>query len=166
MARFSTREQKEYRKMRVSALLLRGLTRREIVDSLDKQEFWNPRTMKPYALSTIQDDIKELEAEWMEESQQMTEMRLGRVSAENREVRRAAWSTGDYNAVLRSLQLEMKMYGLEDVEITIKHRGAEDVMGDMFGGNALLAALTDMDPDTLSRVTSNLRIAQESRVKA
>jgi hypothetical protein len=102
------------RRERVAQLLLRGLTQREIVQTLDNQGIRNRETGKPYSLGTINNDVAALENQWLEDVKEATGRRKARVTQEIYQVRRKAWANGDMDAVLKGLGMEIGLYGLNE----------------------------------------------------
>lgn len=102
----------DQRRRLVASLLLRKLTRREIMKELEKQGLRNPDTGEPYALATVQGDIKALQREWRKEAQQNTGDHMAQILAELQEVKRAAWAKGQLFNVLRAIDTERDILGL------------------------------------------------------
>lgn len=107
----------------VARLRLRGMTQREIVDRLLRvvEEGYptgirNPRTGKPYALGTINSDLKAVGKRWREAATQDIAAHKARQMAELAEVRRAAWAKGHLTSVLKALLQEAKLLGLNEPE--------------------------------------------------
>lgn len=107
----------------VARLRLRGMTQREIVDRLPLIEeggyttgILNPRTLKPYALGTVNSDLKAMAKLWREAAAQDIKVHKARQMAELAEVRRAAWAKGHLTSVLRGLLQEAKLLGLNEPE--------------------------------------------------
>ena len=47
-----------YRRRNVAALILRGLSQREIVSALTEKAILNPKTLSPWSTTTINKDVK------------------------------------------------------------------------------------------------------------
>ena len=114
----------------VSSAKLRGMTTQEIVDLLTAQEVVNPRTGKPWAISTINADIKETERTWRDEMFTNISDHRARVLAELRETKKAAWQTGKLSLVLRAIQQEVDLLGLNELE----RMGVEIALANLFRG--------------------------------
>ena len=71
----------------------------------------NPRTKKPYALSTINNDLKALHEDWVEWARENMHDAKGRQLAELAELRRVAWRIGNHELVLRTIRQEMEILG-------------------------------------------------------
>lgn len=105
------------RRRRVAALRLRGLTIREIAQALTKGDspIYNPDTGRAYGETAIAKDIRWLEEQWRGEAMGHLSLIKAKHLAELREVRRAAWQTGKLFYVLKSLEQEAKVAGLNEV---------------------------------------------------
>jgi len=103
----------ELRRERVARLSLRGLTVREIVYAIGR-DLVNPKTGKAYSLGTIGNDLLVLQSRWMEQSMEAMQILRAHQMAELSEVKRAAWADKEYGAVLRALEREAKLLGLDE----------------------------------------------------
>jgi len=103
------------RRERVAQLVLRGLTAREIVAALASGDnrIINGRTGKPWSLGTIGTDLIALKAEWNRRANAAFDEHRARQLAEVAELKRAAWSSRRYETVLRCLEREAKLLGLD-----------------------------------------------------
>ena len=101
------------RRLRVSQLLLRGATQREIETALFDNGMMNPKTGKPFSLGTVNSDIQHLHKQWREEAAADTAEHKALQMAENKELRRKAWKDAELPIVLRSLQFEAALVGSE-----------------------------------------------------
>ena len=101
-----------YRRRQIAALRLRGMTLDEIVKTLATLGVVNPDTQKPFGRTTVHNDLRYLEAQWRDETAELHELHKARVLAELRELRRAAWQDKKFGIVLRGLQAEADMFGL------------------------------------------------------
>ena len=107
------------RRRRVSALLLRGLTQREIVQRLADPPEADERvvnfiTGEPYSLATVHRDIKSLHRQWVKNAALDIAEHKARVLAQLHEVYRAAWAKGQLGVVLQALAQEARLVGLEN----------------------------------------------------
>ena len=114
----------------VSSAKLRGMTSQEIVDFLVEKEIVNPRTGKPWSISTINGDVKEQENIWRNEMYANISDHRARVLAELRETKKAAWQGGKLSLVLRSIQQEVDLLGLNELE----RMGVEIALANLFKG--------------------------------
>lgn len=102
------------RRQRVSELLVRGYTRSQILEELDKDEkFFNPRTGKSWDISVVKRDVDILRKRWQEEALLNYDIHVSRIMAQIREVRRKAWAEENLSIVLRTLKQEIDLFGLE-----------------------------------------------------
>ena len=109
----------ERRRQVVASLLLRRMTRREIVDALEKQGLRNPDSGEPFSLATVQSDVMALEKQWRKDSARTIETHKALMLAELQEVKRASWAKGQIANVLRALKQESELLGL-DAALRIK----------------------------------------------
>lgn len=101
------------RRERVAQLKVRGLTNREIVAGLDKQGFHNPKTQAPFSLGTIGTDIRELHKQWVASAAKSIADHKADQLAETTEVKHAAWAAKKLDTILRALEREAKLLGLD-----------------------------------------------------
>ena len=102
------------RRQYVSELLVRGFTRSQILEALEKDErFFNPRTGKPWSMQVVKDDVKLLRNRWQKEALLNYDIHVSRILAQIREVRRKAWTEENLALVLRTLKQEIDLFGLE-----------------------------------------------------
>lgn len=103
-----------HRREAVAALRLRKLSARKIVIALQKM---NPPVLKPngtaYQRTTILGDIRALEDEWKANaSRDMATIGAG-ILAEIEEVKAAAWAKGDLGTVMKAIERQSKMLGVD-----------------------------------------------------
>lgn len=105
------------RRERVSQLVIRQLSVREIADALARGDkdgngrIVNPETSEPYTFVTIASDIKALKKEWAERRNVNTEIHVDRQFAEMQEIKRAGWAAKDPELALKALRDEMNLLG-------------------------------------------------------
>jgi hypothetical protein len=116
------------RRERVSQLVIRQLTVREIANILEYGDkdgngrIVNPETGRAYTHVTIAADIKALKKEWAEKRDVNTDEHINRQYAEQQEIKRAGWSVKDYELVRKTLHDEMDLLGTkkpQKYEITV-----------------------------------------------
>ena len=100
----------------VSSAKLRGMTSADIVVFLTEQGIVNPRTEEPWSVTTINNDINFLEDKWREEMFKNITDHRSRILAEIGEAKRAAWKTGKLSLVLRAIEQEVNLLGLNELE--------------------------------------------------
>ena len=103
----------EHRRRIVASLRLRGYTVREIQAALPKQDIINEKDGKDWAIGTIASDMKANEAAWKEAALIDVVQHKANVLAEVREARRAAWRADRIGLVLKALDDERKLFGLD-----------------------------------------------------
>jgi hypothetical protein len=117
---------KDHRRLLVASLILRKRTQREIVDALYKQGLRNPETGNPYSIGTINSDVQALRKEWKESAAKDMAEAVADHLAELGEVRRSAWGSLDYGAILRALGQEAEIRGINSAS-EIKLSGGVDI---------------------------------------
>lgn len=105
----------QMRRERITALLARGLTQREITMALGKPlsegGLLNPDTGKPYDLATVNRDIKAIRREWQARTAKSIDKHQARQLMELQELKRFAWANKDADLALRALEKEMRLLG-------------------------------------------------------
>lgn len=102
-----------HRREVVARLRLRGLTQREIAMKLILEGVVNSATGDPFSIGTVNGDVKALEKQWRQQAAADTAALKGQVLAELRETRRAAWEDNQFTIVLRSIDQEIHLLGLD-----------------------------------------------------
>lgn len=100
----------------VASCRARGMTIAAITSKLADKGVLNPRTKAPYASITISKDIKQIEDRWKDNMMMNISDHRSRVLAELREVKSAAWGVGQLSIVLRSIEQEVNLLGLNELE--------------------------------------------------
>jgi len=108
----------------VASLVLRGRTQREVEQELPKltPPIVNPKTGQPYALGTINADVKAIREDWRRRAAEDIGEHVARIVAELTEVKRAAWAEKSYGDILRAIEKECKILGVDspDKQIVIE----------------------------------------------
>lgn len=104
------------RQKTVSSARLRGMTCQQIVALLADQDIINPRTKQPWSVATISKDLKIIEEGWREETFKNISDHRSRVLAEIQEVKRTAWLSGKHSIILRAIDQEVSLLGLNELE--------------------------------------------------
>lgn len=102
-----------HRRYLVAHLRVRHLSQRDIVKALAQQGDINPISGKPWSLGQINADVKAIEKMWREEMLKDMTIHKAAVHAEITEVKRQAWADQSMDLVLRSLQQERALLGLD-----------------------------------------------------
>jgi len=143
----------------VSSARLRGLTINDIYALFAKEEIFNPRTTEPWSVSTIQSDLRELEQQWKEDAAKNTADHRARVLAEIREAKASAWKSGKLSLVLRAIQQEVDLLGLNELE----RMGVEIALANLLKG--LPAEIAEKLRDVLSKkVAERKSLARSTKV--
>ena len=127
-----TRQVIEERRSHVAKLRLRGLSSREIVKALTKLGCLNAKG-NPWNHTTVCDDIIALEQRWREESLQDTRLRAAQIDAELNEIKRNAWKQDDMTTLLKAIQQQRDLLGLDlvaEIEAKIKAKQLEQLAED------------------------------------
>jgi len=105
---------KEFRRQLITSLLIRrpNITQRQILATLAKQVI-NPKSGKPYALGTINKDLRIIREGWQEKAERNYGIWVAEMVATLEEVEKEGWATGDSNIVLKALAQKAKLKGLD-----------------------------------------------------
>jgi hypothetical protein len=119
----------------VARLHLRGMSQREIVEELPKQDppIANPETGEAYSLGQINADVQFLTREWIENAAKDFAEHKARHLARVEEAYRAAFDRMELNVVMRSLEHEAKVLGIVGVNDTAESiaRGAQAYLAEV-----------------------------------
>jgi len=123
------------RRAAVARLRVRGLTQREIVDALAKEGVINRANSKPWALGTINGDVKALEEQWRDEAADEIALHKGRQFARLEMHYREAVARGDLREVRENIKTMMALLGTEapkrqEVRATVTTTNEYDGMTD------------------------------------
>jgi len=107
------------RRERVATLRNRLMSEREIYVTMSTpgSPFYmaNPQTDKPYSAGTIHNDLVYLREQMIEHASEEYEEYVATQLAEIREARKAyGWGKGDWKAIAKFLELEMRLLGTMD----------------------------------------------------
>lgn len=118
------------RRLKVSQMLLRGFSVREIQRGLAELRSINPKTNAPWGLATIHADIEHLQAEYRAKAAHNTERHRATLNAKLEEVQRAAWREGDLKSILEALKQQRALLGadlLAAVEAELKQAQLREI---------------------------------------
>ena len=107
----------DQRRTLVARSVLRGMTQREIVESLARQV--TNGDGNPWSLATVNRDIKAIRKDWRKEARRDYDVHVARMLAEYRELRREGWRTKDYDLVLKACDRECKLLGLDKPDLLV-----------------------------------------------
>src|SRR5438093_1112686 len=102
----------EHRRRHVAALRVRGLTVREIVTALASREVNCRRADgRAWGLAVVHSDVVAIRQRWLDDAAEEISEHVARILAELREVKRAAWQSKNYRALLTALRQEAELTG-------------------------------------------------------
>jgi hypothetical protein len=104
------------RKSIVASARLRGFSPQEITELLANKGVINPTTELPYKIGTIVNDINDMEEQWRADMLVNVTDHRARVLAEINELKKASWKAGKLGTVLRAIDQETKLLGLNELE--------------------------------------------------
>jgi len=139
----------------VSSCKLRGMNNQDITVFLSEQGVINPRTNAPYCGLTVAKDLKEIESRWKDEMLVNISDHRARVMAEIGEVKAAAWKTGKLSLVLRAIDQEVGLLGLNELD----RMGVEIALANLFKGLPPEIA-TQLKKVLAEKIADRKRIAQ------
>lgn len=121
----------------VARLRARGMTVTEIQERLAEESSGiKDPDGKPWGWRVIWQDCDVISELWKKRHQETVDEIVPALLAELREVRRAAWSAGDLNAVLASIRQERAMLGLDEpkkIEIGLNMRARIEQLARLYG---------------------------------
>ena len=107
------------RRARISELIARGKTFRQIHEELSLDEnFRNPLTGRPWNIATIKSDVKVISTEWKKIAMLHYDVHVARLMGQILEVRKRAWEQDRLPVILKTLEQEMKLLGLDKMSKT------------------------------------------------
>ncbi len=104
------------RRRAISEAKLHGMSLHQITIWLEEEGLVNPESGKPWSITTISNDLKEIKKEWTDVMLQDITSHRARVLAEFGEVKNAAWKAGKLDTVLRAVNGEIALLGLNELE--------------------------------------------------
>jgi len=151
------------RRRHVSAILLRNptLTLAEVAEQLEVAGVINPETEKRYSHQVVHQDLKIITEDWQKRSTDDIGKMKGRQLAELDEMRKAAYIDGDREFVLKLMQHESKLLGL-DSPLMIEHFASFDMTSWQSNRDDRLAAagliLDDVEQPKLRRTETTPKL--------
>ena len=107
------------RRAKVTELLVKGNTQNQIWEEMSADEdYRNPSTGKPWTIGPIGDDIKYVRDQWRKIAQLHYDIHIGRLMGQIRAVRKTAWAQNELPLVLKTLEQEIKLLGLDKASKT------------------------------------------------
>ena len=101
------------RRTLVARASVRGATQREIVKELELAGIVNPETGAAWSLATVNADLKAVRREWRAQFAESFNEHVTLMLAEIRELRRQGWQTGNWDLVLKCMDRECRLMGLD-----------------------------------------------------
>ena len=104
------------RRARVAELLVRGNTKHQIYDEMVAGgKYINPKTDAPWSYDTLRADIKKIRERWEAEVRLNYDIHVSRILGQIRAVRKAAWKEMRLETILKTLDQEVKILGLDKI---------------------------------------------------
>ena len=103
------------RRAKVAECLVKGMTRYEITEELAAAGHINPRTERPWGVSTVRSDVKKIREKWEAEVRLHYDIHVSRILGQIRAVRKAAWNEIRLGVILKTLEQEVKLLGLDKI---------------------------------------------------
>jgi len=116
------------RRRHVASMRLRGMTQREIEENLPRLKIINAETGKPYSLGTINSDLQAIRQQWRDSATQDMAEHVARIIAELTEIKRAAWAEKSYGDILRAIEKECKILGIDSPDKQIVIEGDLEIL--------------------------------------
>ena len=110
--RFSV-EMTTARRAVVAECIVRGLSKYETLNELTAIGYINPRTEAPWGIGTVTADTKRIREMWEQEVRLHYDVHVSRILGQVRAVRKVAWAQLDLNTILKTLEQEVKLLGLD-----------------------------------------------------
>lgn len=102
------------RRQRVSELLAKGMTSYQIAMEMEADDqYRNPDTGRPWCVDTIKSDMQSIRKRWRQEALLNYDIHVSRILGQLRQVRLSAWKSMDLNTILKTLDQEVKLLGLD-----------------------------------------------------
>lgn len=131
----------ERRRQRVASLRLRQLSHEEIADALQAEGF---KASRP----TVTRDMQIIEERWRESAVADIAAHKARQLAELAETKRQAWADGNLSALLRAIEIEVRILGTDEPIKIDWRREAEQLgidAGELF--NAMVGYVSEQAGD-------------------
>lgn len=100
------------RRARVAELAAQRKTQREIAEMLAAEGLINPETEQAWSLGTINADLQTVRKSWQRDAKQALGTLRAEMLAEVNEVKRAAWRDNNYALVLKGIETQAGLLGL------------------------------------------------------
>lgn len=161
------------RQEKVSGLLLRGMSQREITDALARGyrnpktgeivgQVLNPETGQAFDLATINRDIKALRREWAKKRDESTDEWLATELATLAELQKEAWMAKQFDTVLRISDRRAKLLGL-DAPTRVTMEGVIKLPSDVMAALEALGYTPDMITETFRELVTAGKAVQDAQ---
>ncbi|MCR9292057.1 MAG: hypothetical protein NXI32_05010 [bacterium] len=117
----------------IASMRLRGATLLEIQEMLTAEGIVNhDRGGKPFSRAMISKDVKVIRETWAKKVLADSQEYYGRLLAEIQELKKASWSRGNHELVLKCLEREARMLGLDKpIKLDIGITDGDKVVGEV-----------------------------------
>jgi hypothetical protein len=106
------------RRAKVTELLVKGNTPSQIWEEMVADEDCRNAAGKPWHVQTLAKDIKFVRKQWQQIAQLHYDVHISRLMGQIRAVRKAAWADHELPIVLKTLEQEIKLLGLDKASKT------------------------------------------------
>lgn len=106
------------RRARVAELLVKGNTLNQIWEEMDTDEDYRNPKGKPWGITAISNDVKYIREQWQKIAQLHYDVHISRLMGQIRAVRKTAWAQNELPLVLKTLEQEIKLLGLDKASKT------------------------------------------------
>lgn len=97
----------------VAECIVKGMSKYEIRDEVTARGILNPSTGEPYGPETIRSDTKRIQELWEQEVKLHYDIHVSRILGQIRAVRKQAWAELKLDVILKTLEQEVKLLGLD-----------------------------------------------------
>jgi len=106
------------RRARVTELLVKGNTLNQIWEEMDADPDYRNLRGKSWGITAISNDVKYVREQWQKIAQLHYDIHIGRLMGQIRQVRKTAWARDELPLVLKTLEQEIKLLGLDKASKT------------------------------------------------
>ena len=106
------------RRAKVTELLVKGNTMNQIWEEMDADEDYRNPKGKSWGMSAISNDVKYVRERWQKIAHLHYDVHIGRLMGQIRAVRKTAWAQNELPIVLKTLEQEIKLLGLDKASKT------------------------------------------------
>ena len=106
------------RRAKVAELLVKGNTINQIWEEMGADEDYRNLKGRPWGVAAISNDVNYVRKQWQKIAQLHYDIHIGRLMGQIREVRKTAWARDELPLVLKTLEQEIKLLGLDKASKT------------------------------------------------